>query len=471
MIFSLVSNFTCFVVLLFVFTRIANGRNYFQSSFLFVYITLFCFYPIVQNLFLGNKMYHPEAVKGEIKDLVYYYIYSALNISFTLAIMIVFQTRAPFSALFKKGKKDFLNCCQINNSPESVLRSDDSVPTSQYVKFLIFLRKSYGLVFVVGFFVYLFSLGYPLANPVSYISNIIKAGRMAHFSNEGLSLFFLNVSYYMMAAVAAFSYLDYKLNRSKSVLSFVVVFLIVLWMVVAGGRQFLIMYISGYIYGKFEDRSLFKWPFLSIGILFGFLLIIWQVVRHAIFLGSLDYIDLENIVAIFLQGDFSYFYYSSLEAIRHYYDDELIYLGNIYRNIIFLVFPTEWTFGLKQRDLSSLFSVAYDSYTDLRTGNYPPGLIGLFVLNFGWVGWLFVGVPFLLLMKYLDSLPKEMVIKWLSGSVFLFFVLQFSRGTLLGVYQWVMLFILYFVFKIGFILIRNLKHCIFHPASTTSTNS
>ncbi len=390
-------------------------------------------------------MYHPESVKGEINELSFYYIYAVLNLIFSIAVVVVSRVRVPFVSLKSNNKNK-----AVSNNVKTDCFYKESVIKFNMQDFLFFLRRCFGVVFVAGVFVYFYSLGYALINPFAYVLNVIKNGRMAHFANDGFSVLLINVSFYMMASVAVFAYLDYKLKRCKSVFSYLIIFLVALWTVSSGGRQFLIMYASGYIYGRFEERTLFKGHFLLISFMLGFLLIVWQVLRKAIFLGSTESLNVEGLFFVFLQGDFSYFYYSSLEAVRHFYDDGLIYFGNFYRNLLFLVLPTEWTFGLKQRDLSSLFSVAYQSDVSIRGGNYPPGLIGLFVLNFGWFGWLLIGVPFLMLMKFLDSLPKNISVKWLSGSVFLFVIFQFSRGTLMGFYQWAMLFILYFFFIILF---------------------
>ncbi|MFK5949392.1 MAG: hypothetical protein QM500_11570, partial [Methylococcales bacterium] len=141
----------------------------------------------------------------------------------------------------------------------------------------------------------------------------------------------------------------------------------------------------------------------------------------------------------------SYFYYSSLESIRQYLLNDVLFFANIYRNLVFILLPTEWTFGLKQQDLSYLFAFAYESSSDVRGGNYPPGLLGMFVLNFGAFGILFIGLPLLLFIRIVEGLNPKGIAYMVIGSSFIFLTLQLFRGTLLGIYQMVALSMMTFV--------------------------
>lgn len=96
--------------------------------------------------------------------------------------------------------------------------------------------------------------------------------------------------------------------------------------------------------------------------------------------------------------------------------------------------PTDWTFGIKVRDLSSLFAFAFESGVDFRSGNYPPGLIGLFVLNFGWFGFFLVGSFLLFVGVFIERFINNGLVLVVFYANILFWVLQIMRGTLMGYY-------------------------------------
>lgn len=404
-------------------------RNYFVGVFSLSYALLFCLVPIVNGVIFGAYMYHPEAVDGAIEDVFIFNLYSISSLLFVLFFVFVFY-------LF--GRRG-------NNSNALII--EKTIPLKAFFLF--------GLVFLTGFILFLYSTGFS-GHILSIIIDLFNNSRMAYFANDNYNSLLQVLSFYLMAIIAIYSYLDHFNKYPFKILSIFVYSALIVFTVSTGSRQFLILAFSGFFFSYYHSirstKELLRLTIVALVLLLTLFML--QFLRSVNF--AIDRLDLnvDLLIRLFSRGDLSYFYYSSLEAIRQYVDNGMSFYGNIYRNLFFFYLPTEWTFGIKQRDLSILFSTAYQSDVTNRGGNYPPGLIGLFFMNFGvfgffLAGWFIVGVVVLA-----DRLRSRSVFYSCFGSLLVFWVLQTFRGTLLGFYQLlavcIMVYIVLIVFKLRF---------------------
>lgn len=390
-----------------IFLIVIGGYIFFsRRSFLFglfslSYATLFSAVPILNYYLNGFLIYHPEAVYGLIDDELIFNNYSIINFMFSLLICFF-----VFVYVYL-GRNSYIDFSRFN------------------LNFIIIVSS---VSFVSGFFIYLFSLGFNGLNPVSWLHDAYEAGRMAHFKNSGFSSLLMNISFYLMSLVSLSFFL---VRRNKLSLLVVFVFgIVVLFTLVAGGRQALILAISGMFAAAYFNRQYNMFYLVLSSFLALCLLVFLQFFRSRNG-GSIDFDVIMNLI---VSGDLSYFYYASLEAIRQYEYYDVSFFGAFYRNLLFIIVPADWTMGLKMRDLSTLFAFAFESSADFRAGNYPPGLIGLFVLNFGFLGFILVGFFILSMFFYIECLSSNSLLKLIFYSLFLFFLLQLFRGTLMGYY-------------------------------------
>lgn len=392
-------------------------KLYFMGVFVLIYSILFCFVPIINNILIGPAMYHPEALDGIITDIRIYNYYSIINFLYALSIVFV------YILVFNKSLKK---------------KTDENVLTVKY-------NYSYisGCIFIIGVILYIYSTGFKATSLIELIKVILDAGRMAAFQNEGFSSLLLNISFYLMILIA---YYSFSCSKKRNIFSILVYVMLIMVTVLMGGRQFIMLALSGYFFYYYYSKNYSSRKVIIFACIAFTFLVMWQILRVGIYAGHMI-ITKDDIKNVLLSGDFSYFYYASLESIRKYLYNDWLFFGNTYRNLFFMVIPHEWTFGLKQQDLSVYFADAFGSSgLMIRDGNYPPGLIGLFVLNFGFWGWLFVGWPFLFLIYILEFLKRSSIIFVAFGVVYIQLILQFSRGTLMGFYQVFFLIIILFTF-------------------------
>lgn len=388
-------------------TKFSRRHSFTLSTFCIMYSLLFSFVPSMHMTINGLYVSHPESVYGPISDPFYFYIYSVLNLLFSLIVFLVI--------LFGKSR--------INVN---------------FVKNAIYFRSEYlfliALVFFTGFLICFYSTGFYSGNILSIHNGIVDGGRMSWFRNAGYNSFLMNLSFYLMSVCCFFSFLDLVTGFKNKVVSFVVYCGVILITVYLGNRQFLMLMLSGWVFGYFvSERFSFK-KIVVTSILFLLFLISWQVFRRGFLQGGS--VKISDFYEVLLRGDLPYFYISSMEAIRFSINEGKYFIANFYSNIAFILIPSDFTYGLKQKDLSYLFSVAYTGWDDTRTGNYPPGYIGMMYLNFGSFGAFILGLPIVVFLRSME-LSKFEFLRLIFSATSIFIFLQLLRGTLLGIYQFV----------------------------------
>lgn len=397
-----VVNFVAFLMLFAVGVYLLQiARIYYLGVFSVIYSLLFCLVPLCNYYLNGLWLEHPEAIYGPIDDELIFEAYTLINVCFVLLIVCY--------SLFVVAHRrvDKLSCLD-----------------GEY-----FVRVLSGWLIVIGFFIYIYSLGYGFGNPLAVLRLVYENGRMAHFNNASFSAFGMNLSYYLMSFSSLFVYLSYPHYRFNF-FTLSVVLIIVVVTVVSGGRQFFMLMFSGGVAALYFKSNISIGKMALILVFVFFMLFFWQFYRAK----TGEEFDLDVVVRFFTRGDVTYFYYASVEAIRQYLDYDVSFYAAFYRNLMLLPLPSEWTFGIKVSDLSRLFSYAFSSDNSYREGNYPPGLIGMFVLNFGYFGFLFIGIFLLVLFDFVERKMAPNFLRAVVIANMLFWVLQIMRGTLMGYY-------------------------------------
>ena len=112
-------------------------------------------------------------------------------------------------------------------------------------------------------------------------------------------------------------------------------------------------------------------------------------------------------IRLLTHGDFPYYYNASITAIHMNINEGYsIPLGLLKRQLFFFM-PVDYSFGLKIKDISAIFSDAIYAESGIRGGNMPPGLFGLFVLSFNWFGGFVLLTLFPILLKSLDKIIRK----------------------------------------------------------------
>lgn len=400
-----------FILFLLVFIpaiiKFSRRHSFTLSSFCIIYSLLFSFIPSLHMIANGLYVSHPESVSGPISDPFYFQLYSILNLIFSLNVFLVM-------ILSKK---------RINLKFEV----DAVIFSSKYLLSIAF-------VFFTGFVVCFYSTGFYTGSLLSIHDGIVAGGRMSWFKNAGYNSFLMNLSFYLMSVSCFYSFLDMVTGFKHKIASLVVYGGVILVTVYLGNRQFLILMLSGWVFGYFvSERFSFK-NIAATSLVFLVILISWQVFRRGLLQGAS--VRIEDFYEVLLRGDLPYFYMSSLEAIRFSISEGKYFIANFYSNIAFIFIPSDFTYGLKQKDLSYLFSVAYTGWGDTRSGNYPPGYIGMMYLNFGSFGAFLLGLPIVIFLRSIEFSKSEFL-RLIFSATSIFIYLQLFRGTLLGIYQFV----------------------------------
>ncbi len=376
-----------------------KGKNFFLHLFSLMYMLVFICMPIGHFSLNGYYIFIERSNYGVLTNDKYFLIYSLVNIAFSS--FLLFFSFTKYSKLSK-----------VSFSQNQLL----------FYNHLSFILISLGFVlwfYVIGGFELLVNQD---------VLGLLTRGRMEHYSADA-SPFLRASSYYLMSLLPIF-YFTYFLLDKKSLSRIMLISTVVIMMLVlAGGRKWLIMPISGFTAGYILSRNI-KLKDYFLGFLLIFFLIIWQFFRSTAF--KSDAWDETDMLRPFLEGDIIYFYYVSLESIRQYYESGLYIPFATIRALIFLPFPTEYTFGVKVPDLAHLthfFAVDID----FREANNPPSFIGLGFINLG----IFGVVINASLIYFLQGFLKLKVSSFFSLSVYstmLYLLIRLLRGSIGGFY-------------------------------------
>lgn len=294
-----------------------------------------------------------------------------------------------------------------------------------------------GWIVLLGIAVFMIGAG------VSVI-DMLRGGRFVHYERGTVNLPVISVGQKMVGLVVVYAYLDSKEGFPRRLLSVLVYAGILAFVVATGGRKWVVLVISGGLAGFYDRKGRVEVSFRAAGALAlaGLVILGWQAVRYMDLLGpevvaEMAYRFSRRLPTLLWEGDATYFYRSSLEAIRANLEQEVLYPFAIVRRIVFLPFLNEWTFGLKPQGIPLMFAEEMQHYSEARRGNLPPGLFGTFTLSFGWWAALILG-PALTLggVRMVDWFVKNRS-GWIRDVVFASFVLVtvlLMRGTEGGFY-------------------------------------
>lgn len=378
-------------------------------NFLFVLVAL-------ANQLLDYEYFDFESAKlGPIDEHKFYVLYDLYCAGFS-TILLILSSIVPKKESLKRDS--FLQ----NNSAD------------YYLNWLAIFQ-------VLGVLFFILSTGFGSLNPMVIALNIIEGGRFSYWTNSGHNQSLMNLSFYLANLSVVYFFYETKFKcRSKIRLAICLVCILAM-IVFTGARGWLIGAASGTFMAILLFRNPNKYVMLFSGGFVILFLIMFQVIRQS---WTLD-INIHTFLEVLIQGDLSWFYYASLEAIRQYEMDLQFYPLNFLRQILFLPIPNEFTFGLKERDLPFLFESAIEYSSHVRGGNFPPGLFGVFVLNFGHLG-IILGPAILLGCIYMMERAFYKKSPYFEAFVAIFplFILQLYRGSMMGIYYWFFLIIVMF---------------------------
>lgn len=249
-----------------------------------------------------------------------------------------------------------------------------------------------GAATVAGVALYIYGTGLTL-------TQLLEGGRFLYYEQETVTGPALGLGLYMIGLIAYYAYLDAKLGFPHKAASVLIYGAVLLMVVLSGGRKWLLFLGSGMVAGIYdrggEELRVNLTGLAGVAGLVS-LVVVWQGIRAV---GVLQ-LTPEEIVGVLMsdrltamiwEGDATHFYRGSLEAIRANLERGVVYPFALIRRLVLLPFPNEWTMGLKPEGIPFLFADFLRNRTPARGGNVPPGLVGSFVLSFGWKGALAVG--------------------------------------------------------------------------------
>jgi hypothetical protein len=353
--------------------------NYITTIFLLCYVPLFCVYPVIARLVVGGAISVHATNNVVLDDNYAYLVYQLANYGILGMCLLLQKSRPLRTAL---------------NHPEPLAESVYDAPA------LV-------LMLCVGVFLYVYSTGLSVAE-------LLVASRFEWFQNENYSSLFSVVASYFIALTPVVTYLVAKEKRWYLLL--LIIAILVFYGVLSKDRKWLIFIASGLlasVYMRSGRRLAFTTKGVTALALLGLILAFWQVARgvvfNAILTGSDDLANDAKEMAIILltKGDFPYYYNASMTAIHMNINEGYsIPLGLLSRQLFFFL-PVDFSLGLKIKDISAIFSDAIGGEDGNRGGNMPPGLFGLFVLSFHWVGGIVLLTLFPIFLKMLDSVARK----------------------------------------------------------------
>ena len=350
-------------------------RNYATSIFLICFVPLFCVYPLIARIVIDGAY---SVQPGDYLVFSDYFVYLVYQ-SFCLGMLLMIYVTRPESK------------CEA--APD--WREIANTKTGE-------LLASVGIV-SLGIFLYVRSTGFT-------VGELLAASRFEWFNNASYSSAMFVVSTYLMSISPVVIFLAAYNKRFRWV-AFILVIELTFFGALSKDRKWLIYILSaGFAVAYYHQGFLLKFRkrFIALGSLLVLALAFWQIFRGVVFQyvltgsGDVFFLAQEMAVELLTRGDFPYYYNASVTAINmHLNYDYSIPLGLLRRQLLFFM-PASYSFGLKVEDISALFSDALNAGDSIRRGNMPPGLFGLFVLSFGWVGGIITCSLIPLLLRWID---------------------------------------------------------------------
>jgi len=334
-----------------------------------VFLVLFVAFPLVLNLCFGFGV----SIRGDLlSDEAHYLVYGLVILVFSIAY-------AARSFLVGRGGD------RPATGPTGPAVGRTGWHAASRVEKNVYLVS--GLAVPAGLALFVQGTGMSLAE-------LMIATRFEWFVRGAASGLMINLGMYAMSTVAIFTHYDIRFGMRFKWLSVLAYGSALFIVFVIGDRKWLFFIAAGGVSGLYDTWG---GAFRRSGRLAAGLLTVAVLVFMLQFGRAIAWEDAaarehagevvgEAIPVLFTEGDATYFYRASLDAIRVNMDEGVVFPLAIVRRILLLPLPDSWTFGLKPEGVPFLFSDLFDAGTSLRRGNMPPGLVGLFVLSFGW--WL-----------------------------------------------------------------------------------
>jgi hypothetical protein len=391
--------------------------------FLLLYVPLFSLTPLLYHFLTNGAITIDRKVEGFVfSDPKIYAIYHLYNITMLLCFL-------ASSIFFNK-----------NREPKQV----PSPSSTSQQRFIYFLLLAFGV------YLYVSSTGLS-------IFELLIADRFIWFNNASYSPFYSVVASYFIALAPLLFFIYYR-DKKHFYLGLTIILLLI-YGILSKDRKWIIFIISGAIAAKYYlngNRLVFNAKIVAASLIFGLILVFWQIFRDVLFTelvtGRGDFLThaLEMGEKLLMQGDLPYYYFSSMTAIKmNFIDGFNIPLGVIRRQVFFML-PADYSLGLKIKDISAIFSDALDAGDDIRGGNMPPGLIGLFVLSFNWlIGLLFFSIIPIFLF-YINSIARLYTSNFqpvIFSNCFSFMILLLRGDDSSAFYFCIFNFVIFFVVK------------------------
>lgn len=317
-------------------------------------------------------------------------------------------------------------------------------------------QYSFVLVLVVAFGLMVYVAGTGMS-----IRQLLVASRFSWLDNPGGDGLLVLLGLYIISIVAPAAFHMFSSNRTSILKVASLLALVGIMIAISGGRKWVLFIISGYIAAKYFYKGSFRFSPRDAFIVSGafVFVFIWQAGR------ALADVSLNNVLGIFvdssfrlfMEGDVSYFYRASLEAISININEGVWHPFSVIRRLVFLPFPNELTFGLKPEGLPAGFARDIGAMNSLRLGNMPPSMIGVFALSFGAVpGIPLFGIFLPVLLLKLDSFfMKRSILRDSLMSYAIVVMVTFARGNIDVLYYPFFYFLVFELVSVVLLLLRG----------------
>lgn len=391
----------------------------------FLFGALFSILFIVAPLLLHLTSGYALSVKGMlITDESIYLIYGSIVIVFVSAYLLFAMMQLRDSG---QGATN-----DSTGTADAARRE-----TNNLARTLFYIS---GLVVLVGVVSFIRSTNMSLGE-------LFLASRFEWLQEGKADIAALGFSHYLIGLSAFFAYADIAYRNPNRIFSIMVYLGLAFMVFLTGERKWVLFVGSGWLAGYFDVRGRVFYPSakaLIIAVTLVFLAFAWQFGRTVDWdnLNAQSFNEVsrdfrDTVPKLLQEGDATYFYRASLDAIRLNDQKDLMYPLALVRRLVFLPFPDEWTFGMKPEGIPFLFADELEAGSSIRRGNTPPGLIGLFVLSFGPLA-THIMLPVLLLLplKVLDRFVRtgQGVMRIGFWSIYTVTIILLMRGSTGGIY-------------------------------------
>ena len=383
-------------------------RRIATSAFFGFYLVVFVFEPLVIHLFYGGPR---SIIRGSAivyADEYVFFVYNMMGMALLASAWMLSLT--------------------------TTARSTGALaPEAGIAQQLLDLKNPIGILVPVGFWLFFQSTGLSMAE-------LLVASRFAWFESASYNALQAVAAAYLIALTPLYFFLFLQ-SRKRNAVDYLVLFLVVtaliMYGVVTKDRKWIFYLLSGwlasaYLKGGRSVRIGAKGAIILSVIVA--VILLSQILRDILPAllteqdsGAGDSFG-KSMSRLFVESDLAYFYSASIEAIHQNVNNAFyIPLGLVRRLFLFFV-PTSISFGMKVEDMSAIFSDIVSGGDDVRRGNMPPGMFGLFILSFGFIPSVLLmpalacGLRLLdtVLLRPMNLLTMNVLSFLLVGVVFLF---------------------------------------------------